>query len=122
MISDSSYDYITDTYTKLMDKNESLTEENERLKKCYDITNESWKELQIENAKLHRIIKYIQRIINKPFSVYLISKPEYNHLKNLVSDLDIENLEVVNEEMDCSDISNNVSSDNGNLSSSTGSI
>jgi len=115
-ISEATYDYLNDAYSKLMEKYTNLIEENERLKKCYYTTNESWKELQTENYKLHKIVKYIQSIINKPFSVYLINRPEYNQLKKLIYDVD--NLEVMNEEMDSSDISDNVNSNGRSTSSS----
>lgn len=101
-------------YTKLMDTNTYLIEENKRLQKCYDITNESWKQLYEENIKLHRVFKYIQRIINKPFSVYLLSKPEYNQLKKLI--YDVENMEVANEEVCCGNINDRNNSNNGSLS------
>lgn len=115
-ISEVTYDYLNDAYSKLMDKHTNLIEENERLKKCYYTTNESWKELQTENYKLHKIVKYIQSIINKPFSVYLINRSEYNQLKKLIHD--VKNLEVMNEEMDSSDINDNTNSDGSSISSS----
>lgn len=84
----STYEFLNNAYDKLMDKNEFLIEENKRLNRYYDITNESWKQLQIENIKLHRIVEYIKEIINKPFSVYLINRSEYNQLKELLSEIE----------------------------------
>jgi hypothetical protein len=52
IVSASTYEFLNNAYTKLMDKNAYLFEENERLKKCYYTTNKSWKELQIENTSL----------------------------------------------------------------------
>lgn len=120
IVSASTYEFLNNAYDKLMDKHTNLIEENERIKKCYYTINESWKELQIENAKLHKVVKYIQVILDKPFSVYLISRSEYKQLKKLI--YDVENLEVVNEEVYCSDISSDVNSNSGSLSDSTSSI
>ncbi len=52
IVSANTYEFLNKAYDKLMDKNACLVEENERLKKCYYTTNESWKELQIENTSL----------------------------------------------------------------------
>ncbi|MCE5220183.1 MAG: hypothetical protein LLF98_02650 [Clostridium sp.] len=44
-------------YEMMLDKNAQLKAELKSLQRCYDVTNQSWKEIQEENNKLKIVIQ-----------------------------------------------------------------